>query len=214
MFLLDSNVFLTAKNLYYNPRFCEPFWETLLESFEQGISFSIDTVKKELTAGTPDKEDIEAENYFKKIIEKIPSKCWFKADDFLGNYKEIALYLEKWIKEGNTKKRAENFRRFSKGDSADIPLIACAMSKKIENKPLTVVTQENRISDNNIKMNNNIKIPNICEQFNVSHCNLFSFLKIVANQRMGLKDISLLEDSYNNFLKEFFKARERDREVF
>lgn len=50
-YLLDSNVFIAAKNLYYGMDFCPAFWDWLDESNRDGKVFSIEKVKDELEAG-------------------------------------------------------------------------------------------------------------------------------------------------------------------
>ena len=50
-YLLDANVFIQAKNLYYGLDFCPAFWEWLIAKNEVGQVFSIDKVADELAAG-------------------------------------------------------------------------------------------------------------------------------------------------------------------
>jgi hypothetical protein len=52
-YLLDSNVFIEAKNRYYGFDICPGFWDWLLASHVSGQVFSIEQVKQELT-GTDD----------------------------------------------------------------------------------------------------------------------------------------------------------------
>src|SRR5580704_10208655 len=47
-YVLDTNVFLQAKNLHYGFDFCPGFWDWLKESNRQGVVFSIEKVKAEL----------------------------------------------------------------------------------------------------------------------------------------------------------------------
>lgn len=50
-YLLDTNVFIQAKNLHYGLDFCPAFWQWLLESNARGHLFSIDKVADEIAAG-------------------------------------------------------------------------------------------------------------------------------------------------------------------
>lgn len=50
-YLLDTNVFIQAKNLHYGLDFCPAFWHWLLENSANGRVFSIDKVFDEITAG-------------------------------------------------------------------------------------------------------------------------------------------------------------------
>lgn len=50
-YLLDANVFIQAKNLYYGMDFCPAFWDWLIENNKQQKVFSIEKVGDEIEAG-------------------------------------------------------------------------------------------------------------------------------------------------------------------
>ena len=50
-YLLDTNIFIQAKNLHYGFDFCPAFWEWLVAANAEGRVFSIDKVGDELNAG-------------------------------------------------------------------------------------------------------------------------------------------------------------------
>ncbi len=50
-YLLDANVFITAKNLHYGMDFCPAFWDWLVVSNQAGKVFSIEKVRDEIEAG-------------------------------------------------------------------------------------------------------------------------------------------------------------------
>lgn len=50
-YLLDANIFIQAKNLYYSFDFCPAFWDWLDQANNGGKVFSIDKVRTELIAG-------------------------------------------------------------------------------------------------------------------------------------------------------------------
>ena len=50
-YLLDSNVFIQARNLHYGFDFCPAFWDWLVEQNDAGKVASIDKVADELRAG-------------------------------------------------------------------------------------------------------------------------------------------------------------------
>jgi len=50
-YLVDSDVFITAKNLYYPFDICPGFWKILLHHHRAGRVYSIDRVRGELLAG-------------------------------------------------------------------------------------------------------------------------------------------------------------------
>lgn len=49
-YLLDTNVFISAKKLHYGFDFCPAFWDWLVEQNKQGHVFSIEKVGDELQA--------------------------------------------------------------------------------------------------------------------------------------------------------------------
>jgi len=50
-YLLDANVFMSAKNLHYGLDFCPAFWGWLIHAGNAGTVFSIDKVADEIEAG-------------------------------------------------------------------------------------------------------------------------------------------------------------------
>ena len=65
-YLLDTNVFIQAKNLHYGFDFCPAFWTWLIEKNSEKKVFSIEKVRDEIVTGVPS-------NSQKKI--KIPDVC-------------------------------------------------------------------------------------------------------------------------------------------
>ena len=53
-YLLDANVFISAKNLHYGFDFCPAFWEWLIRESQAGKVYSIERVGDELLAGADD----------------------------------------------------------------------------------------------------------------------------------------------------------------
>lgn len=53
-YLLDANVFISAKNLHYGFDFCPAFWEWLMREDQAGVGYSIERVGDELLAGADD----------------------------------------------------------------------------------------------------------------------------------------------------------------
>ena len=53
-YLLDTNIFIEAKNRYYGFDFCPAFWDWLIEQNAAGKVASIDKVEGELRAGEDD----------------------------------------------------------------------------------------------------------------------------------------------------------------
>lgn len=53
-YLLDSNIFIQAKNLHYGFDFCPAFWDWLVERNSAGQVFSVEKVFDEIRAGKDD----------------------------------------------------------------------------------------------------------------------------------------------------------------
>ena len=53
-YLLDANVFISAKNLHYGFDFCPAFWDWLIREHQAGKVYSIERVGDELLAGDDD----------------------------------------------------------------------------------------------------------------------------------------------------------------
>ncbi|MFV2072721.1 MAG: DUF4411 family protein [Thermoanaerobaculales bacterium] len=53
-YLLDSNVFIQAKNLHYGFDFCPAFWDWIEQQNRNGTVFSVEKVGTELAAGADD----------------------------------------------------------------------------------------------------------------------------------------------------------------
>jgi len=56
-YLLDANVFISAKNLHYGLDFCPAFWDWLVHQGNSGSVFSIDKVAGEIQAGQDELSD-------------------------------------------------------------------------------------------------------------------------------------------------------------
>jgi hypothetical protein len=56
-YLLDANVFMSAKNLHYGLDFCPAFWDWLTHRGSAGTVFSIDKVADEIEAGQGELSD-------------------------------------------------------------------------------------------------------------------------------------------------------------
>jgi hypothetical protein len=54
MYLLDTDVFIQAKNLHYGFDFCPAFWDWIDEQHQAGVVKSVEKVQEELFAGGDD----------------------------------------------------------------------------------------------------------------------------------------------------------------
>lgn len=53
-YLIDSNVFVQAKNFHYRFEFCQAFWQWLNDAHQAGLVYSIAKVRQELNDGNDD----------------------------------------------------------------------------------------------------------------------------------------------------------------
>lgn len=85
MYLLDSNVFISAKNAHYGMDFAPGFWSWVENAHAAGIVYSVESVRDELTGGG---DELAA------WVKKLPAS-FFKAVD------QVALdelrKLTRWI---------------------------------------------------------------------------------------------------------------------
>ena len=73
-YLLDANVFIQAKNLYYGLDFCPAFWDWLVEGNRAKRVFSIEKVGDEIKAGADELAawaDQRGQDFFLKPVPTI-----------------------------------------------------------------------------------------------------------------------------------------------
>ncbi len=152
-YLLDSDVFIQAKNMHYGMDFCPAFWHWLDRRNRDGRVFSIAAVLDELTDAQDDVSH------------------WAKARDgtfFLPANNEMADKLPDvsvWVNGQKTFRPAAISEFLA---AADYFLIAYALGNGF-----TIVSQE-KYSDGHKR----IKIPNACRGLNIPCINTFEFLRI------------------------------------
>jgi len=155
MYILDTNVFIQAKNFYYGFDIVPAFWDWLDEKQENGQIASIKPVYDELLKG-----DDELSQWAKDRKDT----GWFLSVDDCETqirFSEVA----QWTFDSDFTEPAK--RDFL--SVADSLLVAKALSIGA-----TIVTHES-FYDPNIKRK--IKIPNVCKSFSVSYINTFDLMR-------------------------------------
>ena len=159
-YLIDSNCFIQAKNMYYGFDFCPGYWQWLDVKNQQGVVFSLDKIKQELTIIQDDLADWavqRGEGFF------LPSDA-----GTMSAMGQIAT----WVHNGTFKPQAKpDFL-----SCADPFLIAHALAHGH-----TVVSHERLIVGETKK----VKIPVVCQQFSVPCITLFDLLRS-ESARFGL----------------------------
>ena len=73
-YLVDSDVLITAKNLYYAFDICPAFWKCLIQQHQEDLVFSIDWVRNELLAGR------ETEDLVRWVKSEVPEGFFLAMD--------------------------------------------------------------------------------------------------------------------------------------
>lgn len=153
-YLLDTNIFIQAKNEYYGFDLCPGFWDWLEQQNETSKVFSIAPVQGELVNGGD-----ELANWAKEQGSKF----------FLPFDQEASLVMgevSQWVQDGDYREDAK--REFL--SVADPLLVAFAKAHEY-----TVVTHE--VFNPEQPGRRKIKIPAACHIFNVPHIRTFEMLR-------------------------------------
>ena len=156
IYLVDSDIFITAKNLYYSFDICPGFWKSVLYHHREGKVFSVDRVRSELLAG------YKTENLVRWVRDEVPEEFFVQVDtdEVERAYTNIMMWVQcypKYFDQAKTK--------FAAG--ADGWLVAYAQVNGA-----TVVTNEQSA----LKSKREVKLPDVCNQFKVRCDNTFAML--------------------------------------
>lgn len=150
-YLLDTNVFIQAKNLHYGLDFCPAFWDWLIAGNQAGLVYSIEQVEIEIQAGNDELSDWASQRgatFFRQADAAIvPALGQVSVWATSQNYEAAAINTFLQI--------------------ADYYLVAYALAHGH-----TVVTHEIASVSTRI-----VKIPNACLGLNVRFMNPFEMLR-------------------------------------
>ena len=59
MYIIDSDVLITAKNSYYAFKICPGFWDSLIDQHNAGRISSLDRVREELIRGNQQEDLVQ-----------------------------------------------------------------------------------------------------------------------------------------------------------
>lgn len=150
-YYLDANVFIEANRRYYGLDFCPAFWDWLLAQHAAGKVFSVQAVARELARG---------DDELKAWTEKRGARFFIPPQAHVGPRLE---QVQSWASSQNYAQSA--IAEFL--ESADHYLISQALADD-----RILVTHE--IPSNS---KNRVKIPNVCEAFNIRYWSLFKVLR-------------------------------------
>lgn len=117
-YLIDSDVFIQAKNFHYNFDFCDGFWNWISEAHTHGLVGSIKKVKAELAKGNKD-------DPARMWADAMPASFFFedeKEPGLMVSYGTVILTVA-----GANKFTQNAINEFSDYNRADAFLIAAAM---------------------------------------------------------------------------------------
>lgn len=151
MYLLDADVAIQPKNLYYD--IAPGFWEWLLDAHDRGLAYTVDRVKQEVDRGQDD--------LTRWLADAPGSFCLpFEQAD-----QGAIGHLMTWAQSSGFTPAAVN----TFAASADLFLVAKAAARG-----WTVVSHETQADPNARKR---IKIPNACQELGVGCIGLFELMR-------------------------------------
>lgn len=156
-FLIDSDVFITSKNLYYAFEICPGFWNSLIHHYHQGEVRSIDRVRVELLAGR------ETEDLVRWVKSELPGGFFLDTSEekTVSAYEEVMLWVQR-----NPQFYDPAKAKFA--TEADGWLVAYAMAHGG-----TVITNEQSRRESKSR----ILLPDVCDSFSVKYRNAFHMLR-------------------------------------
>ncbi len=160
IFLLDSDVFIAAKNAYYAFDLCPGFWKGILLAHERGNVRSIHRVKGELLSGRKEEDLVQW------VKKDVPATFFddSNSDEVSAAYAEVMLWVQRnpqYLDRAKAKFATE----------ADGWLVAYSMVHGA-----VVVTNEQPRPDSR----NRVLLPDVCLPFKVATKNTFLMLKELA----------------------------------
>lgn len=157
VYLVDSDVLITAKNLYYAFDICPGFWKSLIHHHRRGRVFSIDRVRSELLAGR------RTEDLVRWVKDELPEAFFLEveSDAVTEVYTEIML----WVQQHD---RYFDYAKAKFATGADGWLVAYARVHGV-----AVVTNEQSAPESRKE----VKLPDVCDQFGVRRETTFSTLR-------------------------------------
>ena len=169
-YLLDTNSFISAWQLYYRQSYAPAFWRHLASLIQKGTVVIIDPVYQEVIAGND--ELTTYLNNYESLVKKPDERV-------LSAYSEVMQTVQNNI---GTYYDEAALKTWAASTVADPWLIATAQADSA-----VIVTQEER-AINNIKsagrknravnLMKKAKIPDIADMMNVTCCNLYDFVEL------------------------------------
>jgi len=158
LFIVDSDVFITAKNAYYAFDICPGFWDSLIALHDAGNVFSLDRIRQELLAGR------EEEDLVQWVKRDLPDGFFLSTQsaEVVAAFQEVMLWVQR-----NPQYFDNAKAKFA--TEADGSLVAYArVHENIE-----IVTNEQPSPEARAR----VLLPHVCNQFDVLYRDTFAMLK-------------------------------------
>ena len=159
-FVLDSDVFIAAKNAYYAFDICPGFWNGVLRAHQQGSVRSIDRIRNELLLGRKEEDLVQW------VKNEAPESFFYDSngDDVSAAFADVMLWVQR---------NAQYFDRAKAkfATEADGWLVAYSMVNGT-----VVVTNEQPRPDSR----NRVLLPDVCIQFQVPYNDTFVMLRKIG----------------------------------
>lgn len=157
IYVIDSDVFISAKNGYYAFVICPGFWDSLIYHYQHGRVYSLDRIQQELLAGRKDEDLVQW------VKNDVPDGFFVPSQDpdVIRAYQDIMLWVQR-----NTQYVDNAKAKFA--TEADGWLVAYACVKGAQ-----IVTNEQPRPE----ARNRILLPDVCNQFGVRYHDTFTMLK-------------------------------------
>ena len=156
IYLIDSDVLISAKNRYYAFSIWPGFWDSLLHGYKLGTIRSIDRVKQELRLGHDD------DDLVRWVGESVPDSFFLASDggEVVAAFRKVMLWVTR-----HAQYHDEAKTKFASG--ADGWMVAHGLATgKI------IVTNEQPRPESR----NQIKLPDVCNAFYVHFVDTFAML--------------------------------------
>jgi hypothetical protein len=159
-YIIDADVFITAKNRYYAFDICPAFWKNIIIRHNDGRVCSIDRVKGELLTGR------KTEDLVVWVKKEVPESFFEDVDDeaIADKYSQIMLWSHRHPQYTDAAKA-----KFATG--ADGWLVAFGAIRHS-----IVVTNEGSAPNSK----HEFKLPDVCQKFGVEHRDTFQMLRELA----------------------------------
>lgn len=157
LFVLDSDVFIAAKNTYCAFDICPGFWNGILRAHQQDKVQSLDRIRNELLLGRKEEDLVQW------VRNEVPATFFLdsNADEVNSAFADVMLWVQR------------NPRYFDRAKAkfateADGWLVAYSMV----NATVVVTNEQPRPESRN-----RVLLPDVCDQFQVPYMDTFIMLR-------------------------------------